>query len=281
MPADFSSIFGVPDPKTYGDHRHPDLPYGYWLTSTGDVPGEPPLVDEEGSHWGSVRDEFWSSRLGMPTTHTSGGIELLEFMLSFLAIIDGRFVEPAEKAKDIFLDNRHFAEFFEGFMVGVGLLNRTATQLTLEGRAVLLMLIATRSHDDANEKIGLDWIAATRTVAPVKERLAAADLVERRERVASRMAHRFKPDVIGDVPVVKLIGLRITEAVPVRSTLWTMSWPEGDVFARNQFYLWLLERIDRWDDWSAMVTDHGTRALTEHFMKLAFCDRFAVANRND
>jgi hypothetical protein len=35
----------------------------------------------------------------------------------------------------------------------------------------------------------------------------------------------------------------------------------------------LLERIDGWDEWSEMVTRDGARALTEHFMKLAFCDR--------
>ena len=76
---------------------------------------------------------------------------------------------------------------------------------------------------------------------------------------------------------MKLIGLRITKEIPVRSTLWTMTWPDGDRLARDRFYLWLLERIDRWDAWSELVTRGGARALTEHFMKLAFCDRFAVA----
>ena len=70
--------------------------------------------------------------------------------------------------------------------------------------------------------------------------------------------------------------LRITREIPVRSTLWTMSWPDGDRFARDRFYLWLLERIDRWDEWSEMVSRDGARALTEHFMKLAFCDRFVA-----
>ena len=55
-----------------------------------------------------------------------------------------------------------------------------------------------------------------------------------------------------------------------------VSWPDGDRFARDRFYLWLLERIDRWDEWSEMVSRDGARALTEHFMKLAFCDRFVA-----
>lgn len=54
-----------------------------------------------------------------------------------------------------------------------------------------------------------------------------------------------------------------------------MSWEDGDCYARDRFYLWLLERIDRWDVWTAMVEKQGPRALTEHLMKLAFADRFA------
>lgn len=75
------------------------------------------------------------------------------------------------------------------------------------------------------------------------------------------MAHRFSTDTIGNDPAVKLIGLRITREIPVSSTLWTMTWPDGDRFARDRFYLWLLERIDRWDDWSEMVTQDGARRL--------------------
>ncbi|MGB3740243.1 MAG: hypothetical protein WA948_12945, partial [Pontixanthobacter sp.] len=163
------------------------------------------------------------------------------------------------------------------FLKSTDLLKSNNSRLTLEGRAVLQMLIATRTRDDADENVGLDWIAATKGLARAPERRSAADLIAQRETVAAKMAHRFATDAINGVPVVKLIGLRITRNVPVRSTLWTMSWPEGDRHARDSFYLWLLERIDRWDDWSAMVTEHGTRALTEHFMKLAFCDRFQAA----
>lgn len=50
----------------------------------------------------------------------------------------------------------------------------------------------------------------------------------------------------------------------------------GDRHSRDIFYLWLLERIDRWDAWTKMVEQQGTRALTEHLMKLAFADRFAT-----
>lgn len=277
MVAGFSNIFGDPEPTRYGEDRHPDLPWGYWMTSCGQIAGEPPLVDEEGRQWESVREAFWSARLGLANVcgwHTG---ETLDFMLHYMAIVDGRFVELGEKARDVFMGNRHFGDFFDVFLEAVGLVENHGHRLTLEGRAVLQMLIATRRREDADEDIGLDWIAATRGLARSPERKAAAELVAQRERTAARMAHRFATDNIEGVPVVKLIGLRITKQVPVRSTLWTMCWPEGDRHARDAFYLWLVERIDRWDVWSEMVTEQGARALSEHFMKLAFCDRFAAA----
>ncbi|MBO9505681.1 MULTISPECIES: hypothetical protein [Qipengyuania] len=203
---------------------------------------------------------------------------IMEFMASYLAIADGRFVAPEERVRDIFLGDGHLDEFFRAYLLAAGLVNDTDGRPTPEGRSVLLMLIATRTREDAADDIGLDWIIANRTVAGHSERIAAAEQIERRERVAARMAHRFATDTIGNEPAVKLIGLRITREIPVRSTLWTMTWPDGDRLARDRFYLWLLERIDRWDEWSEMVTRHGARALTEHFMKLAFCDRLPAAS---
>lgn len=259
----------------YSEDRHAALPWGYWLVSNSDVPGQPPLLDEDGREWGSVREAFWGSRLGLPSIYSRWANDIMEFMASYLAIVDGRFVAPEERVADIFLGDRHLDQFFRAYLLAAGLLRESDGRPTTEGRAVLLMLMATRIREDAEEDVGLDWIAANRTVASSSQRREAADQVERRERVAARMAHRFATDTIAGEPVVKLIGLRITKEIPVRSTLWTMSWPDRDRYARDRFYLWLLERIDRWDDWSEIVTQNGARALTEHFMKLGFCDRFA------
>ena len=262
--------------ERYGDNRHPDLPWGYWFVSTSDVPGQPPLVDEDGREWDSVREAFWIDRLGLPTIHSGWMNGIMEFMASYLAILDGRFVEPEERIRDIFLGDGHLDQFFRAYLLAAGLLSDTDGRPTPEGRAALLMLVATRTREDAKDQIGLDWIIANRTVAGHSERREAAEQVERREGIAARMAHRFATDTIGKDPAVKLIGLRITREIPVRSTLWTMTWSDGDRLARDRFYLWLLERIDRWDAWSEMVTKDGARALTEHFMKLAFCDRSTV-----
>ena len=272
-----SSSYAFKRSKTerYDEGRHPDLPWGYWLTSIGDVAGEPPLVDDEGNEWSSVRRAFWEGRLGLPFNNHHRMNDCLEFMLAYLAMMDGRFVKREERVEDLFQGEAHLEQFYGAFMESVGLAEWNHNGATSEGRAVLLMLIATRDRDDANEAIGLDWVAATKGLARGQERKAAAEMVEEREQAASRMAHRFATDTIGGNPVVKLIGLRITSEIPVRSTLWTMTWEDGDSYARDRFYLWLLERIDRWDAWSEMVTEQGTRALTEHFMKLAFCDRFA------
>ncbi|MEO9904547.1 MAG: hypothetical protein ABJF28_27435, partial [Nisaea sp.] len=89
--------------ERYGDDRHPDLPWGYWLVSSGSVPGEPPLVDEDGREWGSVREAFWMDRLGLPSIYTGWMNGIMEFMASYLAIADGRFVAPEERVRDIFL----------------------------------------------------------------------------------------------------------------------------------------------------------------------------------
>lgn len=264
--------------ERYGDDRHPDLPWGYWFVSTSLVPGQPPLADEDGREWGSVREAFWIDRLGLPAIHSGWMNGIMDFMASYLAILDGRFVAPEERVRDIFLGDGHLDHFFRAFLLAAGLVNDTDGRPTPEGRAALLMLIATRTREDAEDQIGLDWIIANRTVAGHSERWEAAEQVERRERIAARMAHRFATDTIGNDPAVKLIGLRITREIPVRSTLWTMTWPDGDRLARDRFYLWLLKRIDRWDDWSELVARHGARALTEHFLKLAFCDRFSAAS---
>jgi len=261
------------DREIYGDDRLAGLPWGYWLVSTSDVPGRPPLVDEDGREWGSVREAFWTGRLGLPSLYSHAANKVMEFMANYLAIVDGRFVAPEERLRDIFHADGHLDRFFQTYMVAAGLVREDDGRPTAEGRAVLLMLMASRTAEHAEEEVGLEWIVANRAVAGHAERSDAAAEVDRRECVAARMLHRFSTDMIGRDPAVKLIGLRITQEIPVRSTLWTMTWPDGDRFARDRFYIWLLERIDRWDEWSDLVSRQGARALTEHFMKLAFCDR--------
>jgi hypothetical protein len=199
-----------------------------------------------------------------------------EFIANYLAVVDGRFVADEERQFDIFLGDRHLAGFYHAFLEAAGLTGAHGRELSPEGRAVLQMLIATRTQEDAQDAVGLSWIVANRTVAPRSERVEAAEQVARSEQVAARMLYRFATDTIASEPAVKLIGLHINHEIPVRSTLWTMTWPVGHEHARNRFYLWLVERIDRWEDWSEMVKENGARALTEHFMKLAFCDRLAA-----
>ena len=275
MRAFFSSALHW-DAQGYGNGRHPDLPWGYWLTSISEIHGEPPLIDEEGNQWNSVREAFWSGRLGMPDFSYRWVDAMLGFMMSYLAVHDGRFVAKEERVRDIFLGDGHLEQFFCAFMVATGLMGREQ-KLTSEGNAVLLMLIATRSDDETQDDLGLDWISANRGFMPHQVRKEAAEMVEERGIVASRLRNRFAVDHIDGCPVVKLISFKITDEIPLRSTIWSMSWEDGDRHARDCFYLWLLERIDRWDDWTAMVYRFGVRALTEHLMKLAFADRLGAA----
>lgn len=265
-----TSFFGERRRDRYGNRRHPDLPWGYWLVSSSDVPGQPPLIDEDGREWQSVRQAFCEGRLGMPYDRHD---TTLDFMASYLAIADERFVKEGESVRDIFLGDGNHARFFRAFLTAVGLIESGSSRVSAEGRAVLMMLIATRTHQSAENAVGMEWIAANRVAAPWKERQEVAERVRHAERVAAHMFYRFATATIDGLPSVRLIGLHINKEIPVRSTLWSMSWPVSDTHDRNRFYLWLVKRIDRWDDWSRMATKEGTRALTEHFMKLAFCDR--------
>jgi hypothetical protein len=192
--------------------------------------------------------------------------------------VDGRFVKPEESVRDIFQADGHLAEFFTEFLTAAGLLESRGGDLTPEGRAVLMMLISTRGFEDAEDAAGMDWILANRAVGGRADRTDATQRVKRAEQAAERMLHRFATDTIDGLPSVKLIGLHINEEIPVRSTLWSMSWPVADTYARDQFYLWLVRRIDRWEHWSEMVSDKGSRPLTEHLMKLAFCDRYTCGD---
>ena len=267
------SQFGRGDAR-YGDDRHPDLPWGYWLVSASDVPGRPPLLDEQGREWGSVREAFWKGRLGLPDIYPHASDQIMEFMASYLAIMDGRFVQPEERALDIFQGDRHLDRFFTTVMMAAGLVESHDGRPTAEGRAALAMLVSTRRRDDAVDDVGLSWIRANRMVGGHEGRRNTAEAVERGEHVAASMAHRFTIATIGREPAIKLIGILVTKEIPVRSTLWSMTWSESDRHGRDRFYLWLLARIDRWDDWTEIVVRGGARSLTEHFLRLAFCDRF-------
>lgn len=265
------------EPPMYGDNRHGGLPWGYWLISIGDTPGEPPLEDECGNVWGSVRDVFWFDRLGLTRGDPRRMTSCLEFLMSYLAIIDERFVGFEERTYDLFNSSPHLDEFLINFLKSKGLIEdrefRSRPRPTAEGRAVVAMLIATRDRGDAAHNVGLDWIEATSGLARGPDRRRVQNLVQEREEAASRMAYRFATGQVDNTFTVNLIGLKITPTIPVRSTLWSLDFP--DQYARDRFYLWLLEHIDRWDKWSDLVIQQGARALTEYLMRLAFCDRFA------
>jgi len=268
----FGTWFDSEGEQRYGDDRHPDLPWGYELVSVGETPGAPPLRDEDGNTWNSVREAFWIGKLGFaaaPWLMT----ECLEYMLAFMAIIDGRFVAKEERASAIHKGSEQMGAIFRLVLDREGLYDEAKSALTPEGRSVLLMLAATRDVRDADEGMAQDWIAATNGLARGDARKSAAAMVEEREKTASRMAHRFAIDRVDDKMTVKLIGVKVTSTIPVRSTLWSASFP--DEYARDRFYLWLLERIDQWAAWSKISSDHGARALSDHLMKLAFHDRFA------
>ena len=51
------------DDIPYEDRRNPNLPWGYWIYIDAEVKGLPPLVDEYGHRWRSLREALWVDRL--------------------------------------------------------------------------------------------------------------------------------------------------------------------------------------------------------------------------
>ena len=47
---------GEQDEAPYEQRFNPNLPWGYWLVATGETDGWPPLVDQHGRQWNSVRE---------------------------------------------------------------------------------------------------------------------------------------------------------------------------------------------------------------------------------
>ncbi|WP_187335338.1 hypothetical protein [Novosphingopyxis iocasae] len=258
----------------YEDVRNPNLPWGYWLMH--DNQGDERIVDEAGERWRSVRDHFWLSRLGMALLSAPEQEEALEFLLTMLAVIDRRTMGIEEYVHDLFDNDWNVGQHYGQWLITQRLIvyerrGRPHGPLTAEGKAVLLMLASTRSPEHAPIPIGLGWVKARRGLDRGNTRTRLKELLAEQEAFADQLACRFARKTIADLPAIVLIGEGFGPAIPLRRTIWSMTFP--DDHARDRFYLWLHERVDRWDAWSEIAATDGGRALSEHLMQLAFADR--------
>lgn len=255
--------------------RNAALPWGYWLQADED--GYPPLRDEQGNPWNSVRDCLWRGRLRMADGSRWEVENQLEFLLALLAAIDRRIVHVEEKVVDLFQGAWNLHAHYSLWLDGAGLTTGGLTgSLTAEGRAILVMLASTRSAQSAPVPIGLPVLTPGRGLDRGETREERGRVLASQEAFARDLPFRFVRASISRQPAIKLTGIEIGENIPLTRVLWSMRFP--DDHARDRLFAWLSHRLDRWQEWGALAERHGAQALSDHLLQLAFCDLPALAD---
>lgn len=239
------------------------LPWGWWLRA---VNGS--LQDPDGNTWSSVREAFWRGRLGFPETHVAH--EQHELLLRVLMSIERPFGDGVERNHDLFKGDMAAWRFYMCWLHSVGLTTPTqgrwefSGSLSAEGRSVLAMLQATREPGHA-------VLSFTAVLGAVRRagRTEADDSRERAlrsfERGVARVHFLFAREDLAGRPVVTLTGFG-DGRMPLRRVIWSQSFADTDV--RDNFFAWLAQRVDRWEDWGAMAYGKGADALTTHLLGL-------------
>ena len=247
------------------------LPWGWWLRVN-----ESAIEDGQGRRWSSVRQAFWEGHLNFPATHLMP--EQLELMLRVLAAIEAHWVGATERKHDLFGGDMLFWRFYQCWLSSVGLIaagpqvNPLSAGLSDEGRSVLLMLQATREP----EWIQLPFAGVLDAVRNA-DRTAADDQREQAlhnfERGLTRVPYLFARERVHTRHLVTLTGLDTLARMPMRKVVWSQGFPDANV--RDDFFAWLAERVERWEDWGELAYSKGADALTGHLL-LLFAARLSV-----
>ncbi len=259
----------------YEKHRNPNLPWGYWMAAPGETTGDQVLIDEDDSRWASVRECLWVKRFNMAMPEHLPYIDLeLEFLLTFLVITERRIIRVEEKAIDIFGDHDR-ARFYQSWLIDKKLMTYDRggclfPELTPEAFAILLMLANTRSLRNQPLPVGLPTLERWHGLDPEAMTPEWEAALQKLERYADRLPYRFERVMIGKLHAIRLVGDGLGPNIPLRRTLWSLSFP--DQYARDRFYFWLCHRVDRWSDWGTRAWENGPRALSEYRLQLKFCD---------
>lgn len=257
--------------EPYGDNRNPQLHWGYWLTVNYEE--RPPLLDELGNGWSSVREYLWVDRLGMASGSPHDQECALEVLLSVLAALDRQVISIEEKVIDLFADSWHLArQFFGLWLQGQGLVeDGLARGLTSEGTAILKMLASTRSRGAAPIPIGLPVFKALKGPDLGADPAVREAIMEQCDTFAATLPCRFvRKDVAGRA-AISLTGPPSGNNIPLARTLWSLSFPHD--YERDRFYRWLVDRMDRWEGWSDRARHYGAQALSEHLLRLCFAGK--------
>lgn len=255
----------------YDQIRDARLPWGYWLRLQSD-PGSVAYIDEEGRSWPSVRDAFWGGRLRMSTVLQHQQDEQLEIVLAALAARDRDLRQPIEYGSDVYGGSDVFFRLHCYWLQSIGLIGgheRSSPfdcQTTPEGRAVVAMLLATRSPKLLGVPIGREAVRLM-GIMPSTEPISDFECLAEVERAAgARLGNAFVRETVGRNFVIRLIRRDFDGIMPTARTVWSAGFPSE--IARDRLYRWLVDRIDRWDDWGHQAFKSGAPALTARLLSL-------------
>lgn len=240
------------------------LPWGWWLRVNGHG-----LEDVDGRRWRSVRDAFWRGLLGFPDIHVVP--EQHELMLRVLTAVGLRGGRGAEDRHDLFNGDMLFWRFYMCWLSSIGMIGNDKRESALHaplsdlGRSVMLMLQATREPEwvDLPMPSVVEAVRSTQYGPPDDAREKA--LVAFESEVARR-PHVFARERVHRSHLVTLTGLGVGARMPVRRVMWSQAF--SDETARDDFFAWLAERVDRWEDWGLLAYSKGAAGLTQRFLSL-------------
>jgi hypothetical protein len=257
-------INAIPDPRNYARERVADLPWGYWLRKEPDADQ---LIDEDGKAWMNLRHCLWFDRLGMSIDYPYTVDRGCDVLLAVLHALMNRERDCEVEVGDLFRGAWEGYRHYMSWAQGQGIIQ--GARVTVEGRAIARMLAATR-RPDGDDLAPLDfptlsaWNALDCGVTQEqREKIMAVQ-----EAMGRALRYRFVREPVAGLPGIKLLGHEIGHNIPLTRVLWSLAFP--DDYARDRLFAWLGDRLDRWQNWGRMAADGGSRALSEHLLKLKF-----------
>ncbi|AXJ97102.1 MULTISPECIES: hypothetical protein [unclassified Sphingomonas] len=239
-----------------------ELPWGWWLRA-----GSAGFEDPEGRTWRSVRDAFWEGELKLPSADEA--LDQHELMLRVMTSIrEG--MSARESMHDIFEGDMMFSRFYRCWLANIGMIEPSHGRATLEaplsalGRSVLMMLQATREPEF--EGLPMRAVVAAVTAAKGADAEARERALLTFEREVGFRRHVFARERVGTRHLVTLTGITAGARMPTRYVAWSHSF--ADATPRDDLFIWLAERVHRWDEWGELAHRKGAHALTSHLLSL-------------
>lgn len=246
-----------------------ELAWGYWLrlekTSHGPV-----YHDPAGSKWKSIRECFFRGRLRMDTTHPMRMGEMLERLLATLIAI-GRGRQITDPAfSDMFGTHdgfvHHYVHWLQAERLVIADDARNRWTLTAEGAAAMRMIFATRPHAIGSIRPGSPSLAELVRLAAGPDP-KESDRLEVEEKAAGWPSSFVRRRVGSRFGIVALRRDANHPDVQVASTVWSVLFPNED--DRDRLYDFLIERLDRWPDWTKLAYGTQGEALTLRLLTMA------------